>query len=238
MTFPDQTNWKKLKQTSLRFLKLAPPASSVAVAGLAAWMSLGGSPAEIKRWNTSSTRDTDLFIKYTSKLSETDSGQLVPVAAPNDWSGPARDLYWSGPQLSVYSVPNVPPPHPRPTLKDLGERAQVRAVEAIENASLSPMEPWKKLTSALSDTDEPTEKDPFLFERILVASVAKGATWTAGDRMVWIRIFVRPVNFRFAAYTIASTEAETVKVSSVEATDTRKSSAEFAMPGQKNRSSD
>jgi hypothetical protein len=109
----------------------------------------------------------------------------------------------------------------------------VRAIDAIEHASGSQSRPWDDLREALSSDEEPGEKDPFLFERVLVATVAKGVKWPPGDRMVWTRIFVRPINFKFAAYTIASTENETVKVSSVEATKVRKLSADIglAIPG-------
>ena len=47
--------------------------------------------------------------------------------------------------------------------------------------------------------------------------------------MVWTRVLVTPINFKFAAYTIASTESETIKVSSVEATDVRKLSADIGL---------
>jgi hypothetical protein len=191
-----------------------------------------GNPTEIKRWNAGgSTRESVLFKKY-SKWSETDVGQQQETS---DLNGPDNGPDWSPPDISVYSVPNVAPPHPHPTLMNLGDRAQVRAIDAIEKASSSPILPWQNLMPALSDTDAPAEKDPFLFERVLVATVAKGMTWSSGDRMVWTRVFVHPINFRFAGYNIASTENETVKLSSIEATDTRKLSAEMSLtvPGLK-----
>jgi hypothetical protein len=114
-------------------------------------------------------------------------------------------------------------------LKDLSERAQVRAIEAIEEAAGSKDTPWDDLRKTLSDTPDPGERDPFLFERVLVATVAKGVKWPPGDRMTWTRILVTPINFHFAAYTIAATENETVKISSVEATNVRKVSADIAL---------
>ena len=47
--------------------------------------------------------------------------------------------------------------------------------------------------------------------------------------MVWTRIFVQPINFKFAAYTVATTENESVKVSSQEATAVRKLSADIGL---------
>jgi hypothetical protein len=47
--------------------------------------------------------------------------------------------------------------------------------------------------------------------------------------MMWTRLFVEPINFSFAGYTIAATENENVKVTSMEVTDTRKLSAEIGL---------
>ena len=57
---------------------------------------------------------------------------------------------------------------------------------------------------------------PFRFDRVLVATVAKGAKWDLGDRMIWTRVFVQPINFSFAGYSVAATDNETVKLTSVE----------------------
>ena len=55
-----------------------------------------------------------------------------------------------------------------------------------------------------------------------MATVAKGLEWNPGDRMIWTRIFVQPINFAFAGYTVAATDNETVKIASLEATSSRK----------------
>jgi hypothetical protein len=72
-------------------------------------------------------------------------------------------------------------------------------------------------------------RDPFRFDRVLVATVTKGATWDPGDRMVWSRVFVQPINFSFAGYTVAATENATIRVTSVEATTSRKFSGDIGL---------
>ena len=58
-------------------------------------------------------------------------------------------------------VPDVHPPHPRPTLRELGDRAQVRAIDAIEKAAKSPTVPWEELRrTALSDETNLESKTP------------------------------------------------------------------------------
>ena len=170
-------------------------------------------------------------LSVQASVDTTASGEESPV------------LDYAFPQVSVYSFPMIRPPHAHPTLRDLGDRAQVRAIESIVAASKSHTEgsksriqdlksqsqPWDDLQKALADDDEPGEKDPYLFERVLVTTVAKGTKAPPGDRLVWTRIFVKPLNFRFAAYTIAATDSETIKVTSVEATNVRKLSADIGL---------
>jgi hypothetical protein len=236
MAKPGWMTWEKVEAVLLKHVQLGLIVSLAAagpVATVSAWMwPASGNSTGSKRWNAGgSTQESDLFKKYSRPL-QTNGRHPVEPAVPGEL---IPDHYWSPPDISVYSVPAIPVPHPRLTLKDLGDRAQVRAIDAIEKASSSPLLPWQNLRPALSDADEPAEKDPFLFERVLVISVAKGTAWAPGDRMVWTRVFVNPINFSFAAYNIASTENETVKVSSIEATDTRKLSAEMSLtiPGLK-----
>jgi hypothetical protein len=184
---------------------------------------------DVMRWSKGGDlEETEAFTKAVNHLQ--DRGQWLSGASDSTAGG--KDDY-ALTHVSVYSVPNVIPPHPRPTLLRLGDRAQVRAIDAIEHASGTKSSPWDDLRKTLSDEGEPGEKDPFLFERMLVATVAKGVKWPPGDRMVWTRILVNPINFKFAAYTIAATESETVKVSSVEAQNVRKLSADIglAIPG-------
>ena len=102
------------------------------------------------RKNPTCSRNTAAPCRPTAATPSTPAvpGELIP------------DHYWSPPDISVYSVPAIPVPHPRLTLKDLGDRAQVRAIDAIEKASSSPLLPWQNLRPALSDADEPAGKGP------------------------------------------------------------------------------
>jgi hypothetical protein len=51
--------------------------------------------------------------------------------------------------------------------------------------------------------------------------------------MIWTRIIVQPINFSFAGYSVVATENETLKVTSIEKTDSRKVSADLSatLPG-------
>jgi hypothetical protein len=45
--------------------------------------------------------------------------------------------------------------------------------------------------------------------------------------MLWSRVLIQPINFLFAGYTVAATENQTVRVTSIETTRTKKLSAEL-----------
>ena len=90
------------------------------------------------------------------------------------------------------------------------------------------------LRDALDQSSTNTaEGDPFRFDRVLVANVEKGIDAMPGDRMVWTRILVQPINFTFAGYTVAATDNQIKKVASLETTDSRKFSADISatIPG-------
>ena len=154
-------------------------------------------------------------------------------ASPSDWLEP---------RVAVYSVPAVSTR--RPTLRDLAESGQAHAIDtlaqahALDSVATAPRrnpkaEPdlWSELQTAMSDASELSgEKNPFQFERILVATVTKGMDWLSGDRMLWTRVFISPINFSFAGYTAAATEDTVLKITSVEATNTKKSSAAIDLP--------
>jgi hypothetical protein len=154
--------------------------------------------------------------------------QYAECVHPTDASIPRMPTKWNAPHLSVYSV--APVPRTLPTLRDLGDRGQEEAIRFLENDKA-----WIDLQDALnySATSDSGEKDPFRFDRILVATVAKGLDWNPGDRMIWTRVFVQPINFEFAGYTVAATDNETVRIASLEATSSRKFSADLSatIPG-------
>jgi hypothetical protein len=187
---------------------------------------------DLRRWSHGgAATESDDFKLYAGSASgpraQDSMADRVSMPVPN------RPLSLRRPHFSVYSVPNIHPPHPHATLRDLGDQGQARAISLLEHETAPRSHAWDDLRKAMSDEEEPGERDPFLFERILVATVMKGVDWEPGDRMMWTRVFVKPINFRFANYTVAATENETVKVSSVEATNLRKFSADIglAIPG-------
>jgi hypothetical protein len=151
-----------------------------------------------------------------------------------DEKGPVKEpptgmtLDWTTPQVAVYSVSA---PHVHPTLRDLAERGQARAIDFLEHDFGQKPHAWREVEEALNDGSGPGlgENDPFKFDRVLVATVTKGVNWDPGDRMRWTRVFVQPINFSFAGYTVAATDNVTTKVSSVEATKTRKFSADLGL---------
>jgi hypothetical protein len=225
---------KRLLRSPVRlWMALAISVAVVLILGFVNWMTGSRSDHhDVTRWSKGGDlQETEAFARMINHTE--DRGQWLSRARDSTQATQDTSSDFALPHVSVYSVPNVKPSRPHPTLLELGDRAQVRAIDAIEHSSGSKVRPWDDLRKTLSDEAEPGEKDPFLFDRVLVATVAKGVKWPPGDRMMWTRIFVKPINFKFAAYTIAATENETVKVSSVEAQNTRKLSADIglAIPG-------
>lgn len=102
------------------------------------------------------------------------------------------------PNVAVYSVPAVTPSPPSAS-SGLGTGAT---------------------DSTLSDGIE--KKDPYRVDRILVATVTKGLDALPGDRLVWTRVFVKPINFHFAGFTVAATANKTLKVADIETTENSK----------------
>jgi hypothetical protein len=144
---------------------------------------------------------------------------------------PLGPIDWGKPHVAVYSVPGPRPPREHPTLRDLSDSGQAHAIDFLSKNPKSEAKSWAELQSTLTGTSDADAEghDPFRFDRVLVATVAKGANWDPGDRMVWTRVLVQPINFAFAGYKVAETENETLKVTSVEDTKTRKFSANLGL---------
>jgi hypothetical protein len=143
-----------------------------------------------------------------------------------------RKFDWLKAHVAVYSTPA--PPDPEPSLRDLGDHGQAQAISFLEKDSRLKGGAWATLRGALDGSKpEAGERDPFRFDRVLIANVAKGIDWNPGDRMIWTRILVQPINFSFAGYSVARTDNQTQKMASVERTDSRKFSAELSatIPG-------
>lgn len=197
------------------------------VCGFCAWWSWGGSELVAKRWKT--RHPVIVSDQYRSDVRPHPIDQSGVGLSGNETKRMSQD--WTKPHVSIYSVAAVQPPHPHPTLRDLAERGQARAIDFLAKDAFAKPHAWSELLDALNDGSEPRtgEKDPYRFDRVLVATVAKGVNWNPGDRMMWTRVFIEPINFTFAGYTVASTDNATVKVSSVEATMTRKFSADLGL---------
>jgi len=137
-----------------------------------------------------------------------------------------KPINWLKPHIAVYSTPTLS--HPPPILTDLSEQAQAHAIDYLNQGSSKDPHTWSVLQQTLSDP-QPTSKDPFRIDRVLVATIVRAATAQPADHMVWARVFVQPINFSFIGYTIAATDTETVKLTDFEATSTRKLSAEVGV---------
>ncbi len=183
-----------------------------------------------KRWhNLKANNQSDCYRNLWDPMPR----QYGECVHPTDAVISRMPTKWNTPHLSVYSV--APTPRSLPTLRDLGDRGQEEAIRFLEDNAALKTKAWIDLQDALnySATSDSGEKDPFRFDRVFVATVAKGLEWNPGDRMIWTRIFVQPINFAFAGYTVAATDNETVKIASLEATSSRKFSTDLsaAIPG-------
>ena len=184
-----------------------------AIEGLRAYTGSDPSP---KRWSSVTETETGCYrdlISETPPLSDcvhSDAKAIDP-----------RGFDWVAPHVAVYSAAAAP--HSPPTLRDLGDQAQAQAVGFLEKDASVKGGAWATLENALSNSATGAgERDPFRFDRVLVANVAKGVDWRPGDRMMWTRVLVEPINFTFAGYSVASTENETQKIGSVEKTELAK----------------
>src|SRR5579871_628947 len=198
------------------------------MAAVAAWHWLHHSDATPRRWASVTEASRPCFDALTTPAQS-------PGAAcfhPETESIAGRGFDWSRPHVAVYST--AAPPHAPPTLRDLADQAQAEAIRFLGKDPLQKDGAWTSLRGALDGAEEKAgEHDPFRFERVLVANIVQGVDWAPGDRMVWTRVLVQPINFAFAGYSVAETDNQTVKVSSVERTDSRKFSADLGatIPG-------
>jgi hypothetical protein len=91
-------------------------------------------------------------------------------------------------------------PRPAPvTLKDLSADGQAHALDLILRHPKQAEAARQQLISLLGDDPDARDRvDPYRVDRILVATVAKGLNTLPGDRLLWTRISIEPINFRFA----------------------------------------
>jgi hypothetical protein len=144
---------------------------------------------------------------------------------------------WRAPTVAVYSAPNSRPAPAQLALKDLSDSGQARAIDLIAKGPAAANAALLRLTKTLAGSHEEIErKDPYRADRVLVATVAKGIDANPGDRLLWTRVFVQPINFEFAGYTVAQTDNRTVKVQGIESTRSTKSGIDASLPGLSNAS--
>jgi hypothetical protein len=127
---------------------------------------------------------------------------------------------WGSPEVGVYSFPKPgPSPSVPPGLKDLSDHGQAAYIKALAKSGAVPGDVRNELGKPIVESwqqDVHEGHDPYRFDRVLVASVIKGADMLPGDRLQWTRTMVKPVNFQFAGYIVATTKHSTVKIATVE----------------------
>ena len=224
---PEAANTSVLLNSWQTNLGLCAVVGAVALAAGSANSYLDSSP---KRWRR--LEKVDLRPCYQNLTSEHPSRGECFHYEDEETEIPQRYFDWKLPHVAVYSAPA--PSHFAPTLRDLGEFSQAEAIRLLEKDLSVKGGAWATLRDALDQSSTEAGKgDPFRFDRVLIANVAKGIDWMPGDRMVWTRILVQPINFSFAGYTVAATDNQIKKVTSLETTDSRKFSADISatIPG-------
>ena len=189
----------------------------------------GDGSAADRRWKTVLDKRSPC---YAHLVSPPGRGHCIHSPKHPIPGGAARAYDWVKAHVAVYTTPS--PRHSTPTLRELSDAGQAEAIRFLEKDKGLKGGAWGDLQDALSDSDARIgARDPFQFDRVLIANVAKGVDWRPGDRMQWTRVIVQPINFKFAGYSVTDTDNETAKVSSVEATASRKLSPELsaAIPG-------
>jgi hypothetical protein len=169
--------------------------------------------------------------RWTKELFPEPDPDFARLIKPGAIITPTTDpIDWSKPHVAVYSVPALTVPRWRPTVRDLTDSGQAHAIDLLVKDPSKGSTVWSALQASMMDPKEFSgDKDPLQLERVFVATVTKGTDWLPGDRMQWTRVLVQPINFSFAGYTIASTDSDTVKVHSVDDTNSRKVSADIGL---------
>lgn len=124
---------------------------------------------------------------------------------------------WSAPTVTVYSAPSIGPQQSPVTLKDLSDSGQAHAIDVVFKGPETARAAWQELMNTVSGSAGPADSvDPYRVNRVLIATVAKGLDTLPGDRLLWTRVFVQPINFEFAGYSVAATDSKSIKIASIE----------------------
>jgi hypothetical protein len=151
------------------------------------------------------------------ELKATAAQSYLDLVAKNDANR------WVVPNVTVYSAP-YSPPAPQPlSIKDLSDNGQAHAIDVLFRGATKPENPWQNMMNLVAKGAKAADDvDPYRANRILIANVSKGLDTLPGERILWTRVFIEPINFEFAGYTIAATDNQSIKIASVEtSTDTR-----------------
>jgi hypothetical protein len=197
-------------------------AAAIAALGVMAVGGFGSQAGSTDRW-ASETHHDEAACRAAPHYGDSEAKKGSPRA----------HISYERPQLSVYSAPWPPKlPPPDLTLKDLADQAQARVVAAEADRPQQAAQLREDLAQAFTTKSRATEalQDPFKFDRTLIATVTKGTASHPGDRMIWTRIFIKPLNFSFMNYAIDPSEIETEKVASLEDAVTGKISGTLRRP--------
>lgn len=205
--------------------------SAIVIAGAALTVSLrtpdkrAETPATQLRWQSANLQSRQTYL------------DLLARDAKHDWTYPS---------VSVYSIAYTPPAPAALSLKDLSDNGQAHAIDFLlkkmdatrgdrktNKASLpdDPQTTLHGLIAAISAQSDAMRVDPYRANRVLIATVAKGLNTQPGDRILWTRIFVKPINFRFAGYSVVASDKYVVKIATVENTTQTKLTVKAASPG-------
>lgn len=159
-----------------------------------------------------------IYWKYSSvpstELRWGNDTEIIPAATKAYSQLQAKG--WENPTVSVYSAPYTAPHAATVTLKDLSAEGQARAIDYMLKQPEFEAARQKLLSLFEDDTSTRDRVDPYRVDRVLIATVAKGLNTLPGDRLLWTRIFIEPINFKFAGYTVAATENKSIKLTSIE----------------------
>ena len=172
----------------------------------AGWLLLDRQPVAEQRWKNHDIAPVDGAHFQTVR------DYRLPAAQGG--SGGGEQEGWERPNVAVYSTPNPPPRHAPLTLETLSDIGQAHAIDHVAESSITADAAWQQPSKAVAAPDE--HRDPYRADRVLVATVAKGLRSVPGERLLWTRVFVQPINFKFAGYGAASSDIKTIKVATLE----------------------
>ncbi|HTW26699.1 MAG TPA: hypothetical protein VME92_06210 [Acetobacteraceae bacterium] len=184
----------------------------IAAAAAAGHFFHAGQPPEELRWKAGSKLGVTQTQQFRNDLTVRPAGDAADIAA-------AYEPDYGAPTLAVYSTAAVRPAAVALTIRDLSDLAQARAIDDLAS---DPHAAWPAILKGADGPDRgAVRQDPYRADRVLVATVTKGTKTQPGDRFIWTRVFIQPINFEFADYTVAATDNRSVKLASLETTVTR-----------------